>query len=213
MIPRIRSSALAWAIPLVLATLLIGGPLVQVRAQAAVSSSERTTLKAINAYFNAIRTMQGDFVQFGPDGTRTEGRFYIARPGKIRFRYAKPARLDIIADGKSVAVRDRRLATQDIWPLKRTPLRFLVAESLDLQKDAKIRNITVEPDLVTIVIDENTVFGDGRLTLMFDAKTHQLRQWTVKDAQGYDTSVAIYNVETGKPTNPKWFFIDYTIIR
>ncbi len=193
--------------------LVMAGPLGQVRAQAAVNAKQRSTIKAINKYFNGIRTMQGDFVQFGPDGGRTEGKFYLARPGKVRFRYAKPARLDIIADGTSVAVRDTRLATQDIWPLKRTPLRFLVADRLDLMTDAKIRRVTVEPDLVTIVIDENTVFGDGRLTLMFDAKSHELRQWTVTDAQGYDTSVAIYNVKVGKPTNPKWFKIDYTVLR
>ena len=209
MMTRLRSlTILMLALGFVLA-----GPLAQVHAQAAVNAKQRSTIKAINKYFNGIRTMQGDFVQFGPDGGRTEGKFYLARPGKVRFRYAKPARLDIIADGTSVAVRDTRLATQDIWPLKRTPLRFLVADQLDLMTDAKIRRVTVEPDLVTIVIDENTVFGDGRLTLMFDAKSHELRQWTVTDAQGYDTSVAIYNVKVGKPTNPKWFKIDYTVLR
>ena len=31
--------------------------------------------------------------------------------------------------------------------------------------------------------------------LMFGAKDFQLRQWTVTDPQGYDTTVAVYNLD------------------
>ncbi|AXS38733.1 outer-membrane lipoprotein carrier protein LolA [Breoghania sp. L-A4] len=153
--------------------------------------------------------MQGDFVQFGPNGERAEGKFFLARPGRIRFHYLPPARVDIIADGKSVSVKDRKLQTQDIWPLSKTPLRFLLAERINLTSDANVTSVSVEPDLVTVTITEDTTFVQGKLTLIFDSNTRELKQWTVTDAQGLDTSVAIYNVEVGKPTNAKLFEIDY----
>jgi len=177
-------------------------------AAARLDDQAQETLSKINTYFNTIRTMKGDFVQFAPDGSRTEGTFHLARPGRIAFTYNKPVRMEIIADGESVAVRDRRLQTQDVWPLKRTPLRFLLADKIDLTTDAKVTRVSVEPDLVTVVIEEETAFGDGRLTLVFDGTNHELRQWTVTDAQG-DTSVAIYNVATGVPVNDKMFHINY----
>ena len=62
---------------------------------------------------------------------------------------------------------------------------------------------------MTVVIEDDSTFGSGKLTLIFDAKSTELKQWTVTDAQGYDTSVAIYNTTVNGPTNPKLFVIDY----
>lgn len=169
-------------------------------------------LRDINEYFNSIDTMRGEFVQFGPDGQRTEGRFAIQRPGKVRFFYDRPSTLDIIADGKSVAVRDRKLNTQDIWPLGRTPLRFLLDNTIDLTSDAKVTNVDIQPDLVSVTIQENTAFGDGSLTMLFDAQNAELKQWNVIDSKGQETSVSIYNVSTGVKVDPELFTIDYTRI-
>ena len=175
----------------------------------ALTKEQKETLTKVNTYFNSVKTMHGDFIQFGPTGAQSEGKFYMARPGKVRFYYNPPAKLDIIADGKSVSVKDRKLATHDIWPLSQTPLRFLLADNIDLQKDTNITNVLVEPDLVTVVLTDQTTFNSGMLTLIFDAKDYALKQWTVTDAQGYDTSVAVYNVTANGPTNPELFQIDY----
>jgi outer membrane lipoprotein-sorting protein len=175
----------------------------------ALTDQEQKTLQELNSYFNAVKTMHGDFIQFGPDGSQTDGKFYMARPGKVRFYYNKPSVLDIVADGTSVSVRDRKLNTQDIWPLGQTPLRFLLSDTIDLQKDTNVTNVLVEEDLVTVTIFDKTKFNSGTLTLIFDAKDFALKQWTVTDQQGYDTSVAVYNVVSNGPTNPELFKIDY----
>lgn len=166
-------------------------------------------LAEINAYFNSIKTMRGEFVQFGPDGKRTSGRFAIQRPGKVRFFYDSPSTLDIIADGGSVAVRDRYRDTQDIWPLKRTPLRFLVDNTIDLTRDSKVTKVDVQSDLISVTIEENTAFGDGAITLLFDPDSKELKQWNVVDSKGRETSVSIYNVKTDVPVDPDLFEINY----
>lgn len=189
---------------------VVAGLCLALSAQAfALTEQQKKTLNDVNTYFNSVKTMHGDFVQFGPDGSQSEGKFYLARPGKVRFYYSPPAKLDIIADGKSVSVKDRKLATQDIWPLGQTPLRFLLAENINLQSEATIQNVVVESDLVTVVLEDKTTFNSGILTLIFEADTYELKQWTVTDAQGYDTSVAVYNVISNGPTNPDLFRIDY----
>jgi outer membrane lipoprotein-sorting protein len=45
---------------------------------------------------------------------------------------------------------------------------------------------------------------------MFSATDMQLKQWTVTDPQGYDTTVAVYNLDTTKRPDPSMFRIDYT---
>jgi outer membrane lipoprotein-sorting protein len=175
----------------------------------ALTDQEQKTLKELSSYFNSVKTMHGDFIQFGPDGSQSDGKFYMARPGKVRFYYNKPSVLDIVADGTSVSVRDRKLNTQDIWPLGQTPLRFLLSDDIDLQKDTNVTNVLVEQDLITVTILDKTKFNSGTLTLIFDSDDFALKQWTVTDQQGYDTSVAVYNVVSNGPTNPDLFKIDY----
>jgi outer membrane lipoprotein-sorting protein len=44
---------------------------------------------------------------------------------------------------------------------------------------------------------------------MFGAKDYQLRQWTVTDPQGYDTTVAVYNLDQKATPDPGLFRINY----
>jgi outer membrane lipoprotein-sorting protein len=60
------------------------------------------------------------------------------------------------------------------------------------------------------VIEERQVIGGThRLMLMFGAKDFRLRQWTITDPQGYDTTVALYNLVSGKKLDPNLFTINY----
>ena len=155
--------------------------------------------------------MSGDFAQVGPDGRRSQGQFYVQKPGKVRFDYDSPSRIDIIADGSSVVVRDRKLATQDVYPLSQTPLRFLLADRIDLLKDTTVTSASADDTYVTVVVEEkHVVVGTSRLMLMFGAKDFQLKQWIVTDPQGYDTTVALSNLDTAKRPDPDMFRIDYT---
>ena len=178
-------------------------------AEAAFSAGQAQTLKKINDYFNSVRTMQGRFVQFGPNGEQSEGVFFIARPGKLRFHYSPPVKMDVICDGNQVAIRDSKMMTQDLYPLKKTPLRYLLADRIDLTSTDIVQRLVEEPDLVSLILAEDPASGDGALKLIFDRQDLGLRQWVITDAQGLDTSVAIYDVEVGRPADPQNFKIDY----
>src|SRR5262245_31769988 len=172
-------------------------------------AKERALVERINAYLSNMQTLVGDFVQVGPDGARTEGQFYIQKPGKVRFEYKPPSRVDVVADGQSVVVRDRKLATQDLYPLSQTPLRYLLADRIDLARDTNLVSVAVDDMFVTLMIEEKQFVGTHRLVLMFGAKDLQLRQWTVTDPQGYDTTVAVYNLDSNKKPDPDLFKINY----
>ena len=180
------------------------------RQAATFDAKQRVVLDKISSYLSSVQTMVGNFVQVGPDGKRTEGTFYIQKPGKVRFEYNPPTPIDIIADGSSVVVRDRKLATQDLYPLSQTPLRYLLADRIDLQRDTNVVSVSSDETFVTVVVEETVlVAGTSRLMIMFDAKDQQLKQWTVTDPQGYDTTVAVYNLDSGKKPDPTLFVINY----
>lgn len=167
------------------------------------------TVQRINDYFNSFKTMIGDFVQVDPDGTRQQGQFYILKPGRVLFEYEAPSRIELVADGRSVAVRDKRLKTQDITPLSATPLRFLLSENFNLARNANVTGVYQDDIFATVVIEEKQpMVGTYRLMIMFDAKTMQLKQWTVTDPQGYDTTVAVSNLDTSQRPDPMMFVIN-----
>src|ERR1700680_2676171 len=174
-------------------------------------ANQKAQAAKVSAYLSSLQTLAGNFVQVGPDGSRTKGDFYIQKPGKVRFEYDDPSPIDIIADGSSVAVRDRKLATQDVYPLSQTPLRYLLSDRIDLLKDTNVVSVTADDVFVSVTIEEKQILiGTSRLMLMVGAKDGQLRQWTVTDPQGYDTTVAVYNLDTSRKVDPGLFKIDFT---
>ena len=179
---------------------------------AATEPADREVVDAISRNFLSIPTMAGEFVQFGPDGGQTSGVFYIERPGKIRFNYQPPAAIEVISNGRTVAIHNKKLKTWDFYPLGKTPLKLLLDDEIDLDSDT-IRDIRAEPDLTTIVLGDSQIFGDSIITLMFDPEKHDLRQWTIRDAKGKETSVMIFNVKKNVELPEKLFAFDELSIR
>jgi outer membrane lipoprotein-sorting protein len=174
---------------------------------APISAAE--AVKRANAYLDGASVMTADFVQIGPDGKRSEGKLYVQRPGKMRFQYAPPDRLDIVADGRSVAVRDAKLGTQDLYFIGQTPLKFLLSDHIDISHDTKVTDVSVETNAVSITIEDKATFGgSATITLVFDPTTFALKQWTEIDSQGLQTVVTLFNIDLTTTPDPSLFKID-----
>ena len=178
---------------------------------ASFDDKQKAQAARVSNYLSSLQTVSGNFVQVGPDGSKVKGDFYIQKPGKVRFEYEPPSPIAIIADGSMLAVRDRKLATQDIYPLSQTPLRYLLSDRIDLLKDTNVVSVTADDLFISVTIEEKQILiGTSRLMLMVGAKDGQLKQWTVTDPQGYDTTVAVYNLDTSRKVDPGLFKIDFT---
>ncbi len=166
------------------------------------------TAQRIADHFAGVSTMTGEFVQFGPRGEQTGGKFYIQRPGKLRFNYEAPSGYRVIADGKNVAIDNAKLNTMDLYPLSKTPLKLLLDDRIDLSGKT-VKSVKEEEDLTTIQLADRQFFGSSTITMMFDPKSYDLRQWTITDAQGKDTTVMIFNVKQGVKIDQDLFKVDY----
>jgi outer membrane lipoprotein-sorting protein len=176
----------------------------------AFDANQRALVERVNHYLSSVQNMVGDFVQVAPDGARTNGKFYLQKPGRVRFEYNPPSPVELIADGQSMVVRDRKLATQDLYPLSQTPLKFLLADRIDLIKDTDLVGVYSDNMFITTVIEQRQIIGGTyRLMLMFSTKDLELKQWTVTDPQGYDTTVAVFNLDKKQKLDPELFKINY----
>jgi outer membrane lipoprotein-sorting protein len=204
--PPARNSGPSWLPP------IFGGQAAKPGATTtAFDPSQRALVDKVSGYLSTVHVMSGNFVQVSADGRRTKGTFYIQKPGKVRFEYDPPSPIDIIADGSSVVVRDRKLATQDLYPLSQTPLRYLLTDRIDLLRDTNVIAVNADELYVTIMIEEkHAVIGTSRLMMMFGAKDFALKQWVVTDPQGFDTTIAVSNLDSARRPDPSLFKIDYT---
>jgi outer membrane lipoprotein-sorting protein len=167
------------------------------------------TVDRVNAYFNGLKGLKAEFVQTSPDGRRFGGTLYLLRPGMMRFEYNPPATLEIVADGNSVAIRDRRLRTQDEFFIGQTPLKFLLQPRIDVAKDSKVTGLQREGnDIVLGLEDRSTLGGTSRIRVVFDGRSHALKEWTVTDPQGQNTNVLLSNLDLSTLPDRKLFFID-----
>jgi outer membrane lipoprotein-sorting protein len=177
-------------------------------AGAAQAQDGTATAQRIAQHFSNVKTMMGKFAQFGPRGEQSEGKFYIERPGKLRFDYEGNARFRVISDGSTVVLENRKMNTADIYSLNQTPLKLLLAERIDLS-GGKLQGVQVDDDATVIRMVDKQVFGNSTITMTFDSKTYELRQWTVTDAQGKDTTIVVYDVQQGVKFDQSVFHIDY----
>lgn len=175
----------------------------------ALSDEDLGQVEQLSTHINGLETMQGRFIQVGPGGDRTEGYFVLHRPGRLLFRYLPPSRLEIVSDGSGLVVRDAAVGTHDLYPISQTPLRFLLEDSVDLVGDGNVLNVSTSDGAVTIMLQDETPIGRGRIAITMTQDPVAIQQWTVTDPQGFETTVALFEVEYGRPTDPNWFFIDH----
>ncbi|HSF95359.1 MAG TPA: outer membrane lipoprotein carrier protein LolA [Thermohalobaculum sp.] len=165
-------------------------------------------LARITNYLNGISTLEGDFVQIGPDGELSEGQFYLRRPGRIRFEYKPPNPALIVADGTWVGVYDKRLNTLDRIPIGSTPLDILLRKRVDLRSEGAVQAIENRGGQMRVQAIDPDAPDQGSITMVFADNPLELRQWIVVDAQGLTTTVALSDMRANVKLDPNLFFIE-----
>lgn len=153
--------------------------------------SAKLSLNDISRYLNGIDRATSDFTQLNNDGTLSTGRFYIRRPGRMRFEYNPPEKLLVMAGGGQVGIFDGKSNIQraERYPLRRTPLNLILEQNVNLAR----RNMVVGHQFdgtATIVTAQDPEHPEyGNIQLKFTANPIELLQWVVTDGQGTRTTV------------------------
>ncbi len=158
--------------------------------------SDESVAAEVLAYLEGITTLAGDFVQTAPSGSVVTGKVYLRRPGQIRFDYDDPSPITIVATGGMVYVQNNDLETTDSYPLKKTPLRFLLSKKIDIG-DAELKSVQRGADSVAVTYASTDEETEGEITLVLSAPAFSIEQWAVRDAQGGVTVVALQRLTNG----------------
>ena len=153
-------------------------------------------VKKAEAYLQNLKTATADFIQTSTLGSRLSGKFYLNRPGKLRFDYNEVDDF-IVADGVFVYFYDSQLGEQSNAPIGQTLADFLLRENLSLSGDLKVVKLFKKNDHVSITVIQEDEPSAGQVELIFSEIPYQLARWRITDAQGEVTEVILKNLQTG----------------
>jgi outer membrane lipoprotein-sorting protein len=168
-------------------------------ASLALDAKQTELVVKVSAYFNELHNLKGVFVQTGADNKRMRGRFYVKRPGRLRFEYAPPSKQLIVSDGQMLSIQDLDINTDDRIALDQTPFRILLRKDVDLLRDARILEVQEAEDIAIVTLQDKSPDAPGRIKL-FMSKTPrlELKEWVTTDAQGLDTRLEVSGLVTSE---------------
>ena len=172
-----------------------------------LSAADKADLDRVSAALNAIHTLEGGFVQIGPEGQIDQGTFYIQKPGRMRFEYAPPSPTLIVSDGSTVAVENTKLNTTDHYPLWTTPLDLILNDDLDLKHKSEVVGVEHQEGQLVVDARSHSRRANGNITLVFAEPGLELKQWSVVDSQGLLTTVSVRDLKRDVNLDPSLFVI------
>ena len=175
-------------------------------AQSILSAEDRATLAQAQGYLQNMTTAQGNFVETGPGGQRRTGRFWLQRPGKMRFEYTDPAGLLVVSDGNNVKRYDPRLNNFQQVPLSATPLSTFLARNVRLDQGVRIDRVTrMQSGAFAITARDQGRPNEGSVILAFAGNPLRLQEWTITDAQGGRTRTQLTSLTPASGLNASLF--------
>ncbi|MDA5192439.1 LolA family protein [Govanella unica] len=180
--------------------LAIGGPGPSPKPVAVEQAAPKDDIDRVERYLEDIQSLSANFIQQAPDGSVTEGKLTLLRPGKLRFEYQPEVPLLVVSDGTTLTFVDYSIKQVTRWPISDTPLGVLVAKTIDLRGGKLQTTATRDPGgLLKVKVIDPKRKDQGFITLLFENQPLTLKAWEVTDPQGLQTRVtlldAVYNTD------------------
>ncbi|MEJ5141145.1 LolA family protein [Gluconobacter albidus] len=154
-----------------------------------------------------VTTLQARFRQTAADGSTTSGTATLDRPGRMRFDYDKPSPLLLVANDGRVVFQDRSVDQVTTLPLDRTPLGLLLRPEFKLSGDVTVTGFEHRDGQIRVQLVRTQSAGEGSLTLVFSDAPLALLGWSVVDAQGRTTTIALSDVHLGGTVSQSLFVL------
>lgn len=152
----------------------------------------------VETYLNKIDTIIADFTQIAPDGALTGGKFYLKRPGKMRWQYDPPTPILMVANGDAIIFYDYELEQISHIPLDNTLAGFLAQEVIDFDDQSiQLTGFDQSPGSIRLSLVQRGQAEDGELTLEFIDNPIQIKNMIIRDAQGKSTTISLQNARYG----------------
>lgn len=175
-------------------------------AHADIRSDNAEDIQRVQEYLSSLTSIVADFSQVAPDGGLTGGKFFLKRPGKMRWQYDPPTPILMVANGSQMTYYDYELEQVSHIPIDSTLAGFLAREKIDLSdRFVTVQDFRKTPGMLRVTLAQADKPEAGKITLEFSDAPMQLRNMVITDSQGQTTTVALQNAQFGVKLDDKLF--------
>ncbi len=177
-------------------------------------AADQRDIDKVESFLNEIDTYRARFIQVGPDGGYSEGWLWLQRPDRLRVEYAPPDNLLLVADGSFLIFFDRDMNQVTEFSYDVGPFRFLLATEISFEEDMVVQSIERKAGFLRLKLVDQSMLGQGSVTLVFEEKPFRLVKWEVIDSASKITHVTLYEHSFGLTLEQKLFrFTDHDRVR
>lgn len=164
-------------------------------------------LQKIENYLNNIKNLSANFVQKSESGY-VKGKFYLARPGKMRVEYENQPKILIVVNGSILSYQDLELDEVSNLRTNTTPASFLTRENISFTaKDVKLVDFKKNDEYVMVAVIKKNRPEAGKFKLYFKNEPFSFVKMEVEDELEQATSISLENVEFPDNLNKNLFII------
>tara|TARA_B110000259_G_scaffold118400_1_gene134715 strand:+ start:259 stop:813 length:555 start_codon:yes stop_codon:yes gene_type:complete len=161
-----------------------------------------STKEKIISQMQFTNNLSFDFIQT-INNKNENGRCIIKYPGKIWCEYDNSNKKIIVSNGKSLVIKNRNSGSYYIYPLKKTPLVFL----LDKQYLISKMNILEPREIDNRYLNFRIFEKKNEINIFFDKKNLSLIGWQTKDIYQNLTITFISSIKINQKINNKIFIL------
>jgi chaperone LolA len=163
----------------------------------------------VEAYLSGLNSVVANFSQTSADGSAGTGKFFMKRPGKMRWQYAPPTPLLLVSDGKVVTYYDAGLDQVTYIGVDDTLAGFLARKDIKLESEStRLTKFEAVDGLIRATIVQKKKPADGSLTLEFSDNPLEIKNMIAVDATGNATTVKLANAQFGPVLDDKLFVFE-----
>ena len=152
--------------------------------------------------YKTVNTLSFNFTQ--KIGKKVEfGKCYIKYPLLMRCEYPKKKK-SIITNGKKIAIIKRRYNKIYYYPLKKTPLFYLLEKKNFLNLIQNYEPTKIDSNIIEYNVLDNNL---NELKIFIDKNSSELLGWRTLDAYSNEVNFIIRNIEKNIPIKNEFFNI------
>ena len=151
----------------------------------------------------AIKTLSFDFKQKISDKEEI-GNCFIKYPLLMKCNYQNLKQKTIISNGKKVSIIKKKYKKIYSYPIKLTPLFFILKKEKIINLVRKTQPTEVNHNMIKFeFVDKKK----NKVKIFFDKNSLEFKGWKTKDAYSNDVSFIIYDLKTNEIIEDEFFKI------
>tara|TARA_B100000787_G_scaffold99_1_gene79 strand:- start:218 stop:772 length:555 start_codon:yes stop_codon:yes gene_type:complete len=161
-----------------------------------------STKEKIISLMELTNNLSFDFIQTIDDKSEN-GKCIIQYPKKIKCEYNNSNKKIIVSNGKSLVIKNKNSKNYYIYPLRKTPLMFLLDKEYLISKMNILVPREIDNKFITFKIFQN----DNEINIFFDKKSLNLIGWQTEDIYQNLTVTFISSVKINQEINDEIFIL------